>query len=50
MGSTVVREAEVVGYRPEETGGCCWWTCIDQLLCSDQGREESWDEPVVQVN
>lgn len=50
MESTVEREAEVVEYRPGVKEGYCWWTCNDQLSCTDQGHGGNWDEPVVQVS
>jgi len=50
MKGTGEREAEVVGYRPEVKEEYYWWTCNDQLSCSGQGHEGSWDEPVAQVS
>lgn len=50
MASIEEKEIGVVGYRPEAKEGCCWWTCNDQLLCSDPRREENWDEPAVRAS
>lgn len=50
MASIEEKEIGVVGYRPEAKEGCCWWTCNDQLSCSDPRREENWDGPAVRAS